>query len=137
MANHTRYADHEVLTYRPKDDNDPREPIAVYAGTGAHDAMRTDPDWELVKGNPAAPEAEPKPKPAAGPKTGMQPDPTLTRGDAETTGALEKLSREELDQRAADVGVQAADQLANKGEVIKAIQEAEKAMHGPAAPATS
>lgn len=134
MANHTRYADHDVLTYQPKDRADKRGAITVYAGTGAHDALRTDPDWELVKGDPAAPEAEPKPKPSTGPKTDMQPDPTLTRGDAESTKDLKTLSREELNKRAADVGVKDADAMTNKSDVIKAIQEAEQPMHGPAAP---
>jgi len=50
------------LTYQPVDPADQREPIQVVAGTGQHDAFRTDREWEQVGGqgaHGAAPIARP------------------------------------------------------------------------------
>jgi len=50
------------LTYQPVDPADQREPIQVVAGSGMHDALRTDPAWQQVGGQGAhgpAPVARP------------------------------------------------------------------------------
>lgn len=60
---HGQPIDGAPLTYQPVDPADEREPIQVVAGTGQHDALRTDPDYELVAGQ-AAHHAAPIARPA-------------------------------------------------------------------------
>ena len=136
MANTEGNEGREVLVYRPKDKDDKRGKVTVYGGTGMFDALSTDPEWELVEGDPGegSREAPAKTKVETGPKTDMVPDPTLVRGEAETKIELGKLDRAELDSKALDVGVKDAASLPNKGAVIDAIIEAERAIHGPASP---
>jgi len=54
--------DGAMLTYQPVDPANEREAMRVAAGSGMHDALRTDPDYELVGGQGAhgpAPVARP------------------------------------------------------------------------------
>lgn len=51
MADHDRYADRKVLTYKHKSDKD--RTMTVYEGTGAHDALATDEAWERKAGKDA------------------------------------------------------------------------------------
>lgn len=135
-SGHTKYEGREELTFAPVDKDDPRGPITVYAGTGLYDALVTDPDYELVKGDPGegTREAPARTKPETGPKTDPNPgdDPTLERGKAESKSDLVKLDRADLNSKAADVGVKAAEAMPNKGDVADAIIDAQKAIHGPA-----
>ena len=127
----------ERLTFAPKDKDDERGKVVVYAGTGLFDALSTDPNYELVDGDieEGAREAPANIKPATGPKTDMVPDPSLIPGEAESRTELDKLSREALNDKALDLRIKSPEAMPNKGAVVDAIIEAEKAIRGQAAPA--
>jgi hypothetical protein len=125
----------QTAVFRPKDDDDERGEITVFVGTGLWDALRTEPDYELVTEVGDVREAPPKTKAETGPKTDMVPDPTLLVGEAEKRTDLNKLDRSALESKAADVGVKDADRLGKKADLIDAIIVAERQIRGQAAPA--